>query len=257
MLWLSTILVFVALLVTAELAYRLGRRLKDSFASEARRSNYSTMTAATLGLFALVLGFTLAMADSRFAARRIILVDEAVAIDEAYRRADILPDPQRAISKGLLRDYVAVRRAYYHATDDSEPTARGRQLHGELWRHAMDATRAHPDWDALVAYVEALGEVIQLEARRALAIDARLPPTIRTLLLIVALFAVAVTAFGSAQTATRSYLASFLVPGLIGISLAVIADLDRSRAGLIATGDLPMERLQRALDAAGHQARTP
>ncbi len=242
------VLLFVSLLLVAEVSYRLGRRMPSAFADEARRSNFSTMTAATAGLFALLLGFTLAMADARFAARRDIKMDEAVAIDEAYRRTEILPDPQREASKTLLRDYVEARRDYYQSTTD-EPTQRAHRLHGELWYHAMTATRAHPDWDSLVAYVDSLGDVIQLEAKRGLALDIRVPQTLRGLLVVVALFAVAVTAFGSAVSSRRSYLSSVFVPLLVGLSLMVVSDLDRSRAGLIATGDLPMERLQRKLAA--------
>ena len=57
--------------------------------------NFSTLESATLGLLVLIIGFTFAMALSRFEARRDAIVNEANAIGTTALRARLLPQPHR------------------------------------------------------------------------------------------------------------------------------------------------------------------
>ena len=71
--------------------------------------NVSTLEGAIIGLLALILGFTFAMALSRFEARRDAILAEANAIGTTALRARLLPDPHRKEVLGLLRDYANIR----------------------------------------------------------------------------------------------------------------------------------------------------
>jgi len=62
-----------------------------------------------LGLLALIIGFTFAMALSRFEARREAVLNEANAIGTTALRARLLPEPHRAEALKLLREYVQLR----------------------------------------------------------------------------------------------------------------------------------------------------
>jgi len=247
-LWLADVVVMIALLVTTELMYRAGRSTRMA-RDEATRSQISTLQASTLGMLALILGFTLSMADSRFGTRRQIVRAEAAAVGTTYLRADFLPEPERSQSRELLRSYVDARRAYFRASPDEAPatTARAQALHVQLWTHTATAATAHPDWDVLGTYIESLNEMIDLEAARDLTIEGRLPPAIRGLLFLVALVAVGVTGYATGFARVRSPLSLYVTPILVALAGAVIADLDRTRAGIISTGDRPMERLQRSM----------
>lgn len=65
-----------------------------------------------LGLLALLLGFTFAMAMSRFEVRKQLVLDEANAIGTTFLRAQLLPPPARQEISDLLRQYVEVRLAF-------------------------------------------------------------------------------------------------------------------------------------------------
>jgi hypothetical protein len=249
--WFSDVALLIVLLVTSELLYRVGRASRRR-GDENVKSQVSTAQASTLGLLALFLGFTMSMAESRFTARRQIVVKEAAAVGTTYLRADILPEPVRSQSKALLRDYVAARRDYFHASASEAPaaTARAQALHVKLWS-AMDSVVPEVvDSDVTALYVESLNEMIDLEAIREVAIVARLPWTIRFLLVIIAVIAVGVTAYATGLGGGRVPLSLLLLPLLIAFTVYVIIDLDRSRAGFINTGDMPMMRLQQTLNAA-------
>ena len=90
--WIA--LAMVVLLVAAgEIGYRRGLFRRES--KESVRSLMSGTGAAMLGLLGLLLGFTLAMAVSRWDERRDVIVDEANAIGTLWLRAGLLEAPLR------------------------------------------------------------------------------------------------------------------------------------------------------------------
>jgi multisubunit Na+/H+ antiporter MnhF subunit len=84
---------FMLMLVAAEVAFRLGRNSKASTRVETT-SPVSTVVAALLGVLALLLGFTISMAVSRFEVRKQLVLDEANAIQTSCLRARLLPAPE-------------------------------------------------------------------------------------------------------------------------------------------------------------------
>ena len=92
------------ILVASEIGRRLGVR-----AGSAGGDNVSTLEGAILGLLALMIGFTFAMALSRFEARRDAVLNEANAIGTTALRARLLPPPHNTQALKLLREYVHVR----------------------------------------------------------------------------------------------------------------------------------------------------
>jgi hypothetical protein len=109
---LNLLLIFLvstgALLLFTELGFLLGRKAGRT-TSDRARSQIGAIQAAILGLLALLLGFTFAMAMSRFDIRKQLVLDEANAIGTTYLRTQLLPEPQRQELAELLRRYVRVR----------------------------------------------------------------------------------------------------------------------------------------------------
>src|SRR6516225_454845 len=102
---LTVFLVGLALIVAAsEIGRFLGVRVGNQGGD-----NVSTLEAAVLGLLALMIGFTFAMALSRFEARRDAVLNEANAIGTTALRARLLPEPERKEVLKLLREYVQTR----------------------------------------------------------------------------------------------------------------------------------------------------
>jgi hypothetical protein len=253
---LQIAVIFVILLGATELMFRVGRRLRTRY-DERTREQTVTVQTATLGLLALMLAFTMSMAESRFDARRRIKVAEAAAVGTTYLRAELLPEPQRSESRALLRSYVAERRAFYRAIEDDvrRSTAHARALQAQLWTLASGAATAHPEWDVLTTYLESLNAVFDLEAARSVAVEARLPAEIHLVLVLMAGAAVAITAFLAGVAGARNVFALYMIPLLIAITCAVIFDLDRARFGFIKASDIPMERVEQGMAADQQAAR--
>jgi hypothetical protein len=247
-LWVADLVIIVVLVGAAEVLFRVG--LKSHVAEdEGVRAQVTTVQASSLGLLALILGFTMAMADARFDARRQVLAEEAGAVSTAYVLAEALPEPARSQSRELLRSYVAERRAFFAAKGDelARATKAAQAINAQLATIAAGVGREHPDWEVAGSFLEAVANVVRLEARRDLVLAARIPRTVNVLNLFVAVVAIGISGFAAGLSRKRSFLSLFVVPILIGLAYMLIADIDRSRAGFVSTGDWPMIRLQEVM----------
>src|SRR6516162_5993430 len=103
----------------------------------------STLEGAILGLLALMISFTFAMALSRFEARRDAVLNEANAIGTTALRARLLPAPHGAETVKLLREYVQVRLEITQRLPSqaglNAAIARSNTLQEALWQQAMAA----------------------------------------------------------------------------------------------------------------------
>jgi hypothetical protein len=68
-------------------------------------------------LLALLIGFTLSMAVSRYVQRKNDEEEEANAIGTQYLRVELPGEPRAAKVKALLRNYVQLRIEYYKTRD--------------------------------------------------------------------------------------------------------------------------------------------
>ena len=71
-----------------------------------------------LGLLALLLGFTFALAAGRYESRRALVLQEANSIGTTYLRAALLPEPHHKEVEALLWRYLEVRVEFYDAGED-------------------------------------------------------------------------------------------------------------------------------------------
>lgn len=146
--WLIGLVFLVLMLATSEAGFRLGCANKST-TSEVTESQISYLQAGIIGVLGLLLGFTLAMAVTRFAARKQLVVEESNAIGTSYLRAQLIPSPGGTEISNRLRDYVDVRLQYSFAStdpDDRQKAARARdvRLQGEFWSRAAAVAQKDP-----------------------------------------------------------------------------------------------------------------
>ena len=120
--WQVALTLIVLLLIAAEMGFRFGHRHHKA-TNDPTRSQMGTIEGAILGLLGLLLGFTFAMAVSRYDHRKELVLEEANAIGTTYLRASLLPEPQSTTIKDLLARYVDVRLDFYRAGSDPRQLA--------------------------------------------------------------------------------------------------------------------------------------
>jgi hypothetical protein len=228
-----------AILAAVEIGRWLGVHVGDQ-----EDDNVSTLEGATIGLMALVVGFTFAMSLSRFETRRDAILAEANAIGTTALRARLLPEPHRKEVLELLRDYAKVRLDLTQhpvtPTDLVAAIQKSNALQEKLWQQAEAMTVIDRSVVPTGLFIQTLNEMIDDQAKRLAAFRNRVPNVVQ-----LALFGIAIIASGFAGYATgldkrRSRLPVYVMGLLAGAVILLILDLDRPGAGFIEVSQQPM-----------------
>lgn len=249
-LWLIFLASSVVFLGVLEISFRLGRRALAGI-PPGEISELATIQGAMLGLLALLLGFTFSMAITRFEARKQLLLDEANAIGTTFLRAQILPEPARRQVSGLLRRYVEVRLEASHYLADQEKIQRlaeqTNQLQRQLWSQATAVGEQNPRSVPTGLFISSLNDVIDLYAKRLVALENHVPEIIIFLLYFIAFAAFGLMGYSSGAGGRRNFFTTSVACIAIAAVIIVIIDLDRPRRGLIRVSEKQMIELRDSL----------
>lgn len=105
--WTIGFVTLVLLIISVEFGYWIGLKAKIEM-TQPMKDQISTIQTAILTIFTFLLGFTFAMALSRFDNRKQMVVKESNAIGTAVLRSQLLPENQRAKIYELFREYVNI-----------------------------------------------------------------------------------------------------------------------------------------------------
>lgn len=241
----------IVLLVAGELGFRYARA-RSAAVDDHWRTQATSIQAATLGLLALLLGFTFSIAVQRFDARRALVVDEANAIGTAYLRVDVLPAAVQPEMRQLLREYTDLRLRAFSGVILDENAARldreSQQLQERMWAHVSAAAASDPHSVAAGLMLQATNEVIDLHTARLTSRRAHIPGVVILLLGLVSCASIAFVSFSHGLGATRRSGGVPVLVVLVASSLTLILDLDRPRQGLVRVSQEPMRMLLESME---------
>lgn len=241
-LWLFFALL-IGLLAAVEVGFRLGMR------SEARGEDplHEQLKVARNGLVTLVsflLGFMLPMSLSRFDLRMHLVIEEAKAIGTTALRATLLPEPARSKARDLMKEYVEVRMKFFDAglsgRQLESANNHARRVQNELWKQAVTSAQASPT-PITALFAQSLNQMIDLSEERLAALENRIPGSIWLMLSSISLLACLTVGYSLRR---RTALAMLVTPLMISIVMALAADLDSPRSGLIRVAQQSMERIR-------------
>ncbi len=238
---LLTILVVgvVVILGSGEIGRRLGVQAEGRGGGDV-----STLEGAALGLLALMIGFTFAMALSRFEARRDALVSEANAISTTALRARLLPAPYRGDALRLLREYVQVRLEGTLSIMDQPALeaaiGRSDRLQEALWQNTMALVAKDPSMVPTGVFIPSLNEMIDNQTKHLVAQQNRVPNIVFLSLYGVAIVAFAFVGYANGLEKRRLRLPVYLMGGIVSAVILLVQDLDRPNAGFIMVSEQPM-----------------
>jgi hypothetical protein len=250
--WLFGLLVLGVLLLIGLAGYAVrqwhdARHRQPPEEKEGGQEGY--LVSAVLGLFALLLGFTFALAVDRFDARRMLVLEEANAIGTTYLRAQLLEAPHRARISGLLVAYADNRIALGKATEldagAREMLATNDRLVTELWQATAAAFPSIRDFDFSSSFIDSVNTVIELDAKRKTARRARVPPGVFAVLGIYG--AGVALVLGYVLTGWRGRIAGVFLLALFTLSVMLIMDIDLPTSGRINESQEPIEQLRASL----------
>ncbi|SOE86910.1 hypothetical protein SAMN05446935_7433 [Burkholderia sp. YR290] len=227
---------FVFSLVLMSLAAWLGVTVlrRERPLDDELREDFGVVQSATLTLLALVIGFSLSMAVGRYDQRKIYEEEEANAIGTEFIRADLLPGPDAANVRSLLRNYMDQRIVFYQTRDEhelAEVDSTTTRLETELWAAVRPAAVARPNPITALA-VAGMNDVINTQGYTQAAWWNRIPRAAWALMIVIGVFSNLLVGYSSrsAQPKTRLLV---IMPLVVSLSFMLIADIDSPRNGVI------------------------
>lgn len=229
-----------------EIWFFLGRRSRLNGAEQP--DQLASIQGATLGLLALLLGFSFALAAGRFNDRVQLIVSEANAIGTAWLRCNLLADGERAELHRLLTAYTEQRIIFYDAKDKAlkaATIAQSEELQGRMWALVSGGAKAQPQLANVL--LPPFNELIDLHSARVAAANRHMPFMLLLLLLSCSLVSMASVGYGCGLAGKRNIVLTVALTFLISASLWATIDMDHPRRGLIRAGQQPMLDLQQSL----------
>jgi hypothetical protein len=234
---LSTVCLFVGMLVVAEVGRRIGAaRLARDPGGLAKGAD--TAESAVFGLLGLLIAFTFFGAASRFEDRRHLITSEANAIGTAYLRLDLLPADAQPELRELFRRYADARATAYQDAEDQAATsarlAEGTELQGEIWAKSLAACQ-RPEAPAppTMLLLPALNEMIDITTTRVMASQNHPPNIVFLLLAGLSLVGALLVGYGTSTNKGRSWFHIVVFAAILSLTVYVIVDLEFPRLGMI------------------------
>ena len=226
---------------------RLGSNVRRQGKSETE-SSIGTVAGAMLGLLAFMLAFTFGIAASRFEVRKQFLLDEVNAIGTVFLRTDFLPEPQRTVSRKLLKEYVDIRvEATLQPKKLPQALMNSEAIHERLWSQVTALSKQRND-DILGLCIQSLNDVIDLHTIRVtVGLQYRIHWAIWLMLYSVTILTMTAVGYQFGITGTKRWLIILLLAISFSAVILLIADLDRTTNGLIKVSQKPMIELQQKI----------
>ncbi len=241
--------VFSAMVAMALLAIEFGFLLGKTNRSKVRDEQstpIATVVGAVLAMMAFVIAFTFGSANTRFDARKAALLDDVTAIQTAYLRANLIPEPQRTTVRSLLRDYVQARAGIVYAYGQPDTLRlvqqRATALQELMWSHVEALAEKEGETKVYVLFTRSLNDVFNLHTKRVvLGAYYRIPSAMWLALILASSVAMFAVGFQFGVGGDQRILAAKLALAITFALVMVLAfDLDRAGEGLVSVNQQPM-----------------
>ena len=215
---------------------------------EKERSDFGIVLGAALTLLGLIIGFSFSMAVNRYDQRKNYEEAEANAIGTEYLRVDMLPAPDVAKTRALLREYLSQRILFYNTRDASQLrqiNATTSQLETSLW---LAVRGPAPGMTVPVASLTLSGmnDVLNSQGYTQAAWWNRIPTAAWVLMAAIGICCNLLIGYSSRRLEAKPFLL-LVIPLVVAISFSLIADIDSPRGGVIRVAPLNLVSLAQNL----------
>jgi hypothetical protein len=240
------------LVMASEIGFRVKNRRMTGEPKRIEKADIALIIGAVLTLLALLLGFTYAMSEGRFEARRQLVIDEANSIGTTYLRAKTLPEPCSSEVQELLRRYTALRVEIAGSLEDNpekirEIDNRAKQLHGLIWSHAAALARENAS-PVIAIFLQTLNETIDLHTKRLEAFRARVPFPIYLVLFVISFVTLWLVGYYFGLYGQRALVVTAMLAFLVSSVMWLIMDLDQPVRGAMRTSQQSLIDLHQDLN---------
>jgi hypothetical protein len=244
------LLLFTATFIGLWLAAGVGSwlRRRNPSAGDEQTEDLGVILGATLTLLALIIGFSVSMASSRYDQRKSFEEAEANAIGTEILRADLLPPADAANVRRFLDAYLDQRILFFFNRDETRQMQIDQstsQLQANLWAAVRGSASAQPTPVAALV-LAGMNDVINSQGYTQAAFWNRIPRGAWWLMASIALCSNVLFGYRSRNSKTTRKIA-FVLPFVVAMAFLLIADIDAPRHGLIQVSPQNLESLAKSL----------
>ncbi len=229
--WVLFVGLIAIFLAVSGVAFLLARRTASRLTTpllEGKRSQAGLLLGALLGLVALLMAFSFGVVETRFSARKQLVIRDANAIGTTYLRAAMLPEPERSRVRALLKEYVDIRIGARTPESLAAGLERSSALQIALWTQAVSVAQRDPRSIVAGLFVSTLNDMIDVhEERVATGLYLRLPFTLLATVFALALLSMSLLGHSAGLSGVRATIPTVLVALSIAAVMLLIVDLDR------------------------------
>lgn len=248
-LWLLFVMVLAIVLVSIRLGYKAGKKRPQN-----DKSSEGAVVGAALGLLALILAFTFGIATGRYDTRRNLLLDEVESIGTTYLRAGLLAEPQGGEIRKLLREYVDLR-VDLSADKLATMAARSEQLHDAMWAEITSLVAAGHKSAIEAVFINSLNQTIDLHNRRmAIGLHFRVPAVAWITLLGTTVIGMMMVGYLMGTSGDSNWILCVALAVIFSAIFTLTSDVDRPGEGVVQISKVPMQELQRTIQASQRSA---
>ena len=215
---------------------QLWRENRMSRSKTAREDITGSLEGSMLGLLALLLAFTFSISNSRYDARRDVIIKEANCIGTAVLRADLYPEPLRSELRNDFREYVEARIRYYEVgtnTDSIKATLlQAQDLSAKIWTKVTRHAQTDTPYIRNTFFLQSLNDVIDVASERRYIGVSRVPVSIIWMMILLCLVVSFLLGYGM-KGKKPDWLMVCIFSLIISMTTYLILDLDRPREGII------------------------
>jgi len=226
----SPLFVFIVSLIAQWLAAYFGDflRRRGGAVRKDEREDFDNVQIGVLTFLAIIIGFSFAMAVTRYDQRIKYEEAEANAIGTEYARANLLPADSAASVRELLRAYLDQRIAFYHDQRQVSDADKAR-LQAELWSAILPAARAQPNEVTALA-VSGMNDVLNSQGYTQAAWWDRIPIEAWVLMGLIAVSCNLMIGYNERR---KRVVLLIVLPVIVSVSFLLIADIDSPQGGII------------------------
>ena len=156
-----------------------------------------------------------------------------------------MPEPDGPAFQALAAPYVAARLALTHPDTRDAALAESERILGEMWSHAQSRGVSDPNSEAMSLFIDATNEVLEIAARREVAIATwRMPIAMWVLMIVVAIITMLLFGMQTRHVSWRTMLAGGLLIVAFAATTYLIIDLDRPYEGVLQINQEALLHLQ-------------
>lgn len=258
--WVIVLVLMVAMMLAAEIAYQVGR-LWPMRAGETSGRYFIAVQGSLLALLSLLLGFTFNMSTQRYEMRRRLVMDDADALGALWRQNSLLAEPQRSKFEPLLRQYIelradtAVLKGELAGAELASRIDLAASLHGRMWDVVKTELQRERPARGAQAMVALLGNAQSLHRQRIYAYGSRVPEIIIMMLFGTAVTAMFAVGYSGGLTQQRGMLLRVMITLVVCGTVFTILDLDTPRRGLIHVEQTPMLWVKQMMERVSEPSR--